>query len=175
MKKFELNQIIRDSDRREIISSLCISNSVHISIAYKSDFQNAKILREFLDDLCKQFQIHPRWRTRLVLVIDELNNNAIEYGSKKWDINYLNLHLTKWDGSCVNIIASVTDTGKWPHAKNSIDMEALRKKHAQEDFSKHTSIRWRGLFLIISRLVDDLYFQDAPSWGLIVGVKKTLN
>jgi anti-sigma regulatory factor (Ser/Thr protein kinase) len=39
-------------------------------------------------------------------------------------------------------------------------MEQLRESHKDKDFSRHDSIRGRGLFLIISQLVDTLYFKD---------------
>jgi len=68
----------------------------------------------------------------------------------------------------------VSDTGNGAHAKNSEDMEKLRNAHESKDFSSHNSIRWRGLFLIISQLVDTLYFKDSKSWGLTVGIQKLL-
>ena len=39
-------------------------------------------------------------------------------------------------------------------------------------FDSHNSIRWRGLFLIIYKLVDNLYFKDSTKGGLIVGIQK---
>ena len=46
-------------------------------------------------------------------------------------------------------------------AKNAKQMQDLQKKNEHKDYTKHHSIRGRGLFLIISRLVDDLSFEDA--------------
>jgi len=55
-------------------------------------------------------------------------------------------------------------------------MEELRKAHEKEDFAHHHSIRGRGLFLIISRLVDSLSFiDDKEGGGLIVQVEKHLS
>jgi hypothetical protein len=53
-------------------------------------------------------------------------------------------------------------------------MEQIRKEHENEDFSHHSSIRGRGLFLIISQLVDALIFADVPDRGLKVTVVKDL-
>lgn len=174
MKELELNQISEENQREELLSALCKDDEIDISISYISDFKNAKILREFVDELCKRYNVHPKWRTRLVLVIDELNNNAIEYGSKAWDTNYLTLQILKDWSENVEIAASVIDTGTWAHAKTAQDMLELRKKHENKDFTKHNSIRGRWLFLIISRLVDTLYFEDDRRGGLVVGIKKVL-
>jgi len=53
-----------------------------LSILYNSDFKNAKKLREIVDIICIMYDIDAKWKTRLILICDELNNNAIEYGSK---------------------------------------------------------------------------------------------
>jgi hypothetical protein len=46
------------------------------------------------------------------LIIDELNNNAIEYGSKKGEINYMYFKLSHDAAGSFSIDTSVTDTGK---------------------------------------------------------------
>lgn len=143
MKKFYLHEISEENQREDLITSLCKSDSIEISISYHSDFRNAKILREFVDSLCKAYGVNPKWRTRLVLIIDELNNNAIEYGSKKDDENFLCLKLLKQDDIKLSVEASVLDQGTGEHAKNSQAMEELRKKHENKDFSTHNSIRGR--------------------------------
>ena len=71
--------------------------SIELNIQYSSDYKNAKILRDIVDNLCMIFQIPSKWRTRFVLICDELNNNAIEYGSKVNEINTLNLCFTNTD------------------------------------------------------------------------------
>lgn len=79
MKRLELDFISSYSDKQELFQSLLEENEMHICISYISDFKNAKILRESVDAMCQVFGISPKWRTRLVLITDELNNNAIEY------------------------------------------------------------------------------------------------
>jgi anti-sigma regulatory factor (Ser/Thr protein kinase) len=53
-------------------------------------------------------------------------------------------------------------------------MHELQVQHNSKDFTKHHSIRGRGLFLIISRLVDSLEFEDVEEKGLKVIVTKSL-
>ncbi len=148
---------------------------VDISVSYISDFRSAKPLRELTDIICKNFGIIAKWRTRIVLILDELHNNAIEYGSQVGEVNILRLSLERnvLRGEYM-IQASVTDTGNGLKAKNTFLMEEIRKQHENEDFSHHDSIRGRGLFLIISHLVDRLYFEDDLQGWLRVGIEKKL-
>ncbi|MCD5374826.1 ATP-binding protein [Candidatus Gracilibacteria bacterium] len=174
MKEFSLEDFSPEDTKEQLITTLCKQKAIDISIAYISDFKSAKLLREVIDNLCKGYGIDPKWRTRLVLVIDELNNNAIEYGSKKGEKNYMSFKLSKNTSGNLIIDTTVTDTGKGDHAKKAKDMLLLRKQNENKDFSHHHSIRGRGLFFIISHLVDDLYFRDSEKGGLIVGARKTL-
>jgi hypothetical protein len=79
MKDLSLKDFSSENEKELLIDSLCKSEGIDISIVYCSDFKSAKLLREIVDDLCKKCGINTRWRSRLVLIIDELNNNAIEY------------------------------------------------------------------------------------------------
>jgi anti-sigma regulatory factor (Ser/Thr protein kinase) len=72
------------------------------------------------------------------------------------------------------IIIEVQDTGKWNFAKSAEEMLALKEMKMEEWFDNHKSIRGRGLFMIILKLADELYFKDAPNGGLIVWVKKNI-
>lgn len=110
MKHLDLDYISSYSNRQELFRSLLENNEIHICISYISDFKNAKVLRETVDEICKIFDIAPKWRTRLVLIIDELNNNAIEYGSKPGDKNKLELHLKKLSSGDVSLEALVADS-----------------------------------------------------------------
>lgn len=174
MKDFCLEDFSRDNGEEKLISSLCKGAEIDINVSYASDFRSAKCLREIVDNVCRWYWVDPKWRTRLVLIIDELNNNAIEYGSKKWDINYLSLKLSRKKEWNLDIYASVRDTWNWPHAKKADEMEKLRESHRSKDFKLHHSIRGRGLFLIISQLVDELTFMDAENGWLIVEIRKSL-
>jgi hypothetical protein len=111
---------------------------------------------------------------KITLIIDELNNNAIEYWSKNWDINKLRFKAKK-NNNTIELNIEVEDSWKWIKSKKAINMEELRVKRLKAWYSNHNSIRWRWLFLIILKLVDDLYFKDSESWGLIVWIKKIIN
>lgn len=174
MQDFYLDDFWKDLGGDRLLSSLCEGSEIDIRISYTSDFRSAKSLRELVDHICKSFWVAPKWRTRLVLIIDELNNNAIEYGSLKGDTNYFSLKLSRENESTLDIQASVTDTWAWEQSKKAVEMQELREKHHNKDFQKHHSIRWRGLFLIISQLVDTLEFYDDVNGGLTVLIEKSL-
>jgi len=174
MQIYNLDYFTSQDSINQLISTVCQNDIIEIQITYISDFKSAKILRELVDSLCKGIWINPKWRTRLVLIIDELNNNAIEYWSKADEDNIFYIKFKKEDKNRIFIDSYVSDTGNGAYAKKSQDMEKLRNIHEKKDFSSHNSIRWRGLFLIISQLVDTLYFKDSKSWGLTVGIQKLL-
>jgi len=174
MKQIFLDEIWGKDGIRKLISSFSDVDTLDISISYVSDFKNAKKLRKFMDTLCVCKHISWKWRTRLVLISDELNNNAMEYGSKEGDINIFRVQLQQKEGS-QNISISVSDTWSWAEAKNSSQMQEIREKLEDTDYSQHHSIRWRWLFLIINQLVDTLIFHDSDIWWLTVQVEKRLS
>jgi len=94
MKYISLDDIINKLEEETFISSLFDGKNISIAVQYESKFPNAKVLREFVDEIAKHANIEPKWRTRLVLIVDELNNNAIEYGSKENDTNILKIEMT---------------------------------------------------------------------------------
>lgn len=148
-------------------------DSTDIEFVYESDFKNAKILRDCVEYILKSHNISSKDVSRYVLACDEMNNNAIEHGSKPGDTNTLRLHIQK-SQSTITLDVQVEDSWNGTTAKTASQMEECKQKKAQVGFSNHTSIRWRGLFLIIINIVDELYFHDSQNGGLIVGFKKDL-
>jgi hypothetical protein len=69
----------------------------------------------------------------------------------------------------------VEDTGRGAHAKTAENMEQLRQEKLSAGFNKYKGLRGRGLFMIISNLVDTLYFKNTQTRGLIVGVEKKIS
>lgn len=160
---------IENNYEKSLISPMILDNKLNVKFNYKSDFKSTKALRDFIEESLTLFNFEKKWISRIILISDELNNNAIEYWSSEWDMNSMIL-MIDWN----NIIIEVTDTGNWKEAKTSKEMEDLRINRLNKWFDNHSSIRWRWLFMIITRLVDDLYFKDTKSWWLIVWIKKTL-
>jgi len=174
MKEVQIQELSDSSGRKERLESYIQDDIFDICFTFQSSFVNAKLLRDTVDTICSIMWLDSKWKTRMVLIVDELNNNAIEYGSSESDINKLSVYIKKESSSEFHIKMSVQDSGNWEHAKNAHEMEELRNARIEKWFKNHNSIRGRGLFMIISNLVDTLYFKDAPSKGLIVWVEKKL-
>ncbi len=170
MKEIHISEIEQLKDRRSFIEGLFNDKDFHVSFYYESDFQKTQLLREIVDMIADISWLDDKWRRRIVLIVDELNNNAIEYGSATDHINKMTFLLDHTSGTSMNI--EVEDGGNGNKPKKAKQMKLLQVEKSEQWFDNHDSIRGRGLFMIIENLVDDLYFQDADSGGLIVGVKK---
>ena len=147
--------------------------SASLEFVYKSDFKNAKILRDCVEYILKSFELNQKDISRYILAWDEMNNNAIEHGSKPGDTNILRMEINKTNDN-IYLDIQVQDSWNGKTAKSADQMNECKNKRSQIDFTKHNSIRGRGLFLIIVNIVDELYFQDAKEWWLIVWFKKDL-
>lgn len=149
-------------------------NNVDINFEYTSDFRNAKELRDFIEAISQLVGVPDKWKNRLILIADEINNNAIEYGSLPEDVNRITIKMKKV-GRKINVKFEVEDTGNGKEPKTAEEMYNLKEEKLERGFENHTGIRGRGLFLIIHKTVDNLYFEDSDKWGLIVWVEKELD
>lgn len=155
------------------LEKLNMKEKSEITFEYISDFRSAKIIREFISDLSERLWIDKIWESRLILIVDELNNNAIEYWSLKNENNRLRVIFTleNWE---LDLIVEVEDSWNWLSHKSAKDMILIRNKMKLKWFFKHNWIRWRWLFMIIEKLVDRLYFKDWVNWWLIVWINKKI-
>jgi hypothetical protein len=124
-------------------------------------------------ELSNKLWIDKIWKSRLTLITDELNNNAIEYWSSIWDNNKLTVRFSIKD-NFIDLFLEVEDTWKWKLHKTSKEMILLRNIKKLNWFFKNNWIRWRWLFMIIEKLVDKLYFKDSEKGGLIVWINKKI-
>ncbi len=173
MKKINISNLITQAERQHIIKSNFDKNWLDIAIEYPAIFASSKVLRDFIIDIADFFHFKWMWKSRLTLITDELNNNAIEYWSVETDINkmYINLIL---ENNEVKLNLEVEDTGKWIESKTAKEMILKRNTKKLKWFNKNNWIRWRWLFMIIEKLVDELYFKDWKNWGLIVWINKKI-
>lgn len=110
-----------------------------------------------------------QWAYRFQSVIDELCNNAIEFGSKQGDPIKITFILKEKE----SIEIQVEDIGTGPTRIKAAEIEKLVKERAGKEFSLH-EIRGRGLPKIVLEWSDELTFTDKPEGGIIVKVKKYL-
>jgi anti-sigma regulatory factor (Ser/Thr protein kinase) len=110
-----------------------------------------------------------KWAFRFQSVVDELCNNAIEYGSAPGsDIRIIFNH--KKDDY---LEIAIEDTGT---GKKKTNAEGLKKiyQDRKEPGYQFTGIRGRGLVKIVGEWTDEIKFEDRPEGGIKVTVKKFL-
>ncbi|MDR1945427.1 MAG: hypothetical protein LBQ59_05200 [Candidatus Peribacteria bacterium] len=75
----DINNLSKKHSKYSIIESLFKDNSLDVEFLYKSDYKNTKDLRDFVEVICDFLKFSLNLRSRIILISDELNNNAIEY------------------------------------------------------------------------------------------------
>jgi len=110
-----------------------------------------------------------KWAYRMQSVIDELCNNAIEFGSSE-DAEIRVSFLHKKD-EYIEMIVEDTGTGEKKTTAKEMEKLLAEKKKEGHEFK---GIRGRGLAKIVSEWSDELKFEDREEGGLRVIVKKHL-
>jgi len=170
MDKIYIDKLSKWHNKLDIINSIMKNWNISVEFIYKSEFQNTKDLRDFVELICVLLKFSDTVVSRIVLISDELNNNAIEYWSDNNWFNFLRIN-SYTENSVVNFNLEVEDNWKWRAPKKALDMETMRAHKLKLGYFNHDSIRGRGLFLIIVKLVERLYFKNSKSWWLIVWIK----
>ena len=171
MDIIKIDELNREGFLDNFISQNIKNNILDVEVVYDSLFENAKILRNFVEKICINLWFSSLDVNRFILIVDELSNNAIEYWSEKWWINKLRLKTIKdWDS--FDFFLELEDSWKWEKHKTALEMETMRAHQLKKWYDWHYSIRWRWLFMITVKSVDRLYFKDSLNWGLIVWVRK---
>lgn len=173
MNSVNIHTLHEDLNKEEFISKLLNWKEIDIEFIYNSDFKNAKILRDFIEIICNTLWFSHKDISRFILIVDELNNNAIEYWTLKGFENKLRIK-TNGDSKSININIEVEDFWNWEKHKDALEMETMRAHQLKLWYGNHESIRWRWLFMITVKSVDRLYFKDTEKWGLIVWIKKNV-
>ena len=173
MDKLHIDNISDSFDKEDYIEKSINNKTLNLEFYYLSCFKNTKMLRDFINIICSKFNIPEKEVARFTLITDEMNNNAIEYGSLDEEMNIIRVIVENRDEN-IHFIIEVQDTGNWAKHKTAKEMEKLRNEKLEKWFKWYTSIRWRGLFLIITNIVDKLYFKDTENWGLIVWIEKKI-
>lgn len=173
MYTIHIDNLSDQSDYTDLISSHIQDRSISIAFCYNSDFKNTHAIRRLVESICTQLWVDEQWMHRIVLMVDELNNNAIEHGSQQSTQNEMRIEISRQQQE-YTISIECEDSWTGPSPKAAVDMEILHRDVTARGFKNHHSIRWRGLFLIIDQIVDSLYFKDSEKWGLIVWIQKKI-
>lgn len=111
-----------------------------------------------------------QWAFRFQSVVDELTNNAIEFGSSPGED--IKVTFISQKGEYIDV--SVEDTGTGSIKKTAAELTKYVEENKNIDPTTITSIRGRGLAQIVSTWTDTLEFFDNEKGGLTVRVRKNL-
>lgn len=172
-----INIDISNIESQELIDYVSLSirdyTNFEINLLFKADYNQSRLIRNLVLFLFEQNDINVPWKNRFSLIADELINNSIEYWSLPLDKNTFVIKFATIN-KILTIDLEVHDTGRWMFAKNSQEMEEIRKQKDEEGFDRYLGKRWRWLFQLVNNIVDNMYFKD-KEWGwLIVWIQKTL-
>ncbi len=168
ISQMEYSELVESIDK-----NLVDFGNFELELTFKADYSQSKIIRDFVLFLFNKNNIELPWKNRFALISDELVNNSIEYGSLPLDKNTFTIYFSTID-KVQDINVEVRDTGRGAESKTSKEMEELKKIKESAGFNGYLGKRWRGLFQLITNLVDELYFRDNLDWGLTVGVRKKM-
>lgn len=150
--------------------SLEMPEKTKITITLPTNAYFMSGIRDFTLTLIKNTTNFPeKWAFRFQSVVDELCNNAIEYGSSAGSEIRITFIYVKDD--YLEILVEDTGTGK-----NKINAKGLEKlfQERREPSYAFTGIRGRGLVKIVGEWTDEIHFTDRPEGGIAVTVKKYL-
>lgn len=144
---------------------------VKITISVPTDAYFLSGIRDFTFSLAKNLTgFDDQWAYRCQAVVDELCNNAIEYGSKPGSeikitfVSYHDNYVEFW----------VDDTASGEHSLTAGELTDLVKERSKPAFIQHLGVRGRGLPQIVMGWMDELEFLDLKPRGVRVRVRKYL-
>ena len=112
-----------------------------------------------------------QWAYRFQSVVDELTNNAIEFGSAPGK----DVTLTFISQKNEYVEVYVSDTGTGPRKMKAQEIEEIVEKNKKTDPASFTSVRGRGLAQIVATWTDVLDFKDNDKGGITVRAYKSFN
>lgn len=127
-------------------------------------------IRDFTLQMVRNLtDLSEQWAFRFQTIVDELCNNAIEYGSATADDIAVTYYVKKGEWLEVTIEDKGTGNKKTTAAELAALVEAKKKEN-----SELGGLRGRGLAKIVSRWTDELDFSDRPSGGIKARARKYL-
>ncbi len=110
-----------------------------------------------------------KWAFRFQSVVDELCNNAIEYGSAPGKDIKVSFLYKKDD----YLEIEVEDTGTGKVKTTAAELQKILNERKANGYV-FTGIRGRGLVKIVGEWTDEISFSDKQGGGIIVKVRKYL-
>ena len=131
------------------------STSVHYKIIFPADYKNIPPLRDLVFHAATLQGFDHQRAEHLRSVVDELCNNAIEYGSQPTSEITLEVHA---DEKKIKIACQDQGHG------NKLKADDIKKLIEQE--IPKTAARGRGIPMIIKGFMNDFTLEDRPGGGI---------
>jgi anti-sigma regulatory factor (Ser/Thr protein kinase) len=152
-------------------SQIMAEAPIKISVIIPTNAYFMSGLRDFTMNIVRNVTgFSEQWAYRFQSVIDELVNNAIEFGSAPGQdvkITFVSLK-----GKSIEIL--VEDSGTGSAKKSAADLVKLVEERRHLNPLQMTSIRGRGLAQIVANWTDVLEFKNNAEGGMVVHVIKYL-
>lgn len=147
------------------------TNAVVITITLPTNAYFLSGIRDFTLGLIRNMtEFSEQWAFRFQSVVDELCNNAIEYGSAPG--NDIKITFVSHPHESIEIIVEDTGTGKIK--RSAAELKAMIAERRSPNYV-FTGIRGRGLSKIVAEWTDELAFEDTEKGGIRVKIKKLLH
>lgn len=143
---------------------------LRISITLPTNAYFVSGIRDFTLNLIRNMtEFSEQWAFRFQSVVDELCNNAIEYGSKPGE----NITITFVHHPHESIEIFVEDSGTGAEKISAAELTRIVNDRRNPNYV-FSGIRGRGLAKIVAEWTDELEFMDRPEGGIKVRVLKYL-
>ncbi len=143
---------------------------IRISIKFPTNAYFMSGIRDFTFSMIKNMtRFSEQWAYRFQSVVDELCNNAIEYGSAAMK----EIQVTFLYKEADSLEITVEDTGTGSSHMKADDLQHFVEERRKPNFP-FTELRGRGLAKIVAEWTDELHFENTENGGLKVRIKKFL-
>lgn len=159
---------MQENTNKNIEAGLPEKTRITITLPTNAYFMSG--IRDFTLNMIKNTtNFEEKWAFRFQSVVDELCNNAIEYGSSPGSEIRVAFLYTKDQ----YLEIEVEDTGTGKNKIKAKDLEKLFHDRQAPGYA-FTGIRGRGLVKIVGEWTDEIKFEDRKEGGIKVTVRKFL-
>ena len=147
-----------------------VDSPVRITIILPTNAYFMSGIREFTMTVVQRMTgFTEQWAYRFQSVVDELTNNAIEFGSAPGK----DIRLTFISQKNQYVEVYVEDTGTGPQKRKAEDIQKIVEENMKTDPASFTSVRGRGLAQIVASWTDVLDFKNNNQGGITVRAYKS--
>ncbi len=155
---------------KKMDQSLEMPEKTKITITLPTNAYFMSGIRDFTLTMIKNTTNFPeKWAFRFQSVVDELCNNAIEYGSSPG--SEIRITFIYQKDQYLDIVVEDTGTGKVK--TNAAGIQKIFSERKEPGYA-FTGLRGRGLVKIVGEWTDEIKFADRPEGGVAVTVRKYL-